>query len=272
MYQRLDYGGLSRSRTSREYHNAVAERVRYSYLLLGRIAYAVSALLALNKAVYIGQRYRRAHSVYLQKLCRYIFLGLVGVRIVYHLLITAKSISELPDFEQSRYSLIGSFHTHSEKPCRCLRELSARQTSVSVLICVLQKHVTDTAHKPVNIVADNTELVRHIVSLLKAYAVYLVAQSIGIFLGNINRSASPFFENADGERSSEILPEKHHNRAHSRLLAEAFGYLKRRFARYSLHLGQPLGVVFDNVKGVLAELFDYPLRRLRTYPLYRARG
>ena len=80
-------------------------------------------------------------------------------------------------------------------------------------------------------------------------------------LGAIDRRRAPALIDTHSERRPEIVAEEHHDRANARLLLEILRDLIRLFARDAGNLSQPIGMIFDDVKGVLSKLIHNLLRR-----------
>ena len=127
--------------------------------------------------------------------------------------------------------------------------------------------------EPIPVIGRVGELIRDELGSLEAKSHSLAAQRIGVAFDYICGAHAERIESFDtfGGRHA-VFFERYHNFAHGELALEIRADLLRLFGRYAANLRKTLGVVFDYIKSILAELVNYFDRELRADALDSACG
>ena len=112
----------------------------------------------------------------------------------------------------------------------------------------------------------------HLIGSLKADAVHLVAQTVGIVLGHVHGRRAELFVNAHRHGRAEVVAEEHHGRANTRFGLEILPDLLRLLAGNTGNVRQPLGVILHDLQRLLPKVRHDPLRQLGANPLDGAGG
>ena len=122
--------------------------------------------------------------------------------------------------------------------------------------------------KAIAVIGRLGQLLRYNLGSLEAEAHPLAAEGIGVAPDYIRGAHAERIESFDTFGGGHaVFFERHHNFANRKLALEILAYTFRLFGRYSAYLRESLGVVFDYIKGILAEPVNYFDRELRAYTL-----
>ena len=146
------------------------------------------------------------------------------------------------------------------------------QKDMTVLKRIISAKITDPRGNSGGCVAFGAKLTCDGIRLFKADAVDLLAQQIRVFPDDVDRRPTPAIVYTHSGGRSEVILTEHHDRADTELLAEVGGDFGRLLLGNAGNLRKPVGVIFKDIEGILAERFHDQLCRFRTDALDRFGG
>ena len=250
----------------------MGQSVENGLFLLGGVGHSLLPLLPSDEAVHVSAVHRGTQLVQEKHFIRDVLFLLIGGAVVDIFPPLKAAADQASRLQLSLHGSLYPLAVGTEQTDGGLGQLLPREANVTVLPGVGGEQVLDAAHNAILTLGIQPQGHGHLIRPLKADALHLIAEAVGVLAGDIHRPGAPLLVDAHRHGRAEIVAEEHHGRADARLGLEILRDLLGLLAGDALHVGEPLGVVLHHVQGFVPKAGHDALGQLGSHSLDGAGG